>query len=120
VADVAAVCDGRYEPKQGSQTQAVGTQNQGFVTSFGGLRVVLDPNIGTTYGAGTNEDDIDIVRSSDLIRMESELRQVAFDQVLSSTLTIRLQVFAYSAFVPGRYPSTITIVSDTGLATPSW
>jgi hypothetical protein len=106
--------------QQGSLTQAVGTQDGGFVSTFGGLRVVLDANIGSTYGASTNEDEIYFLRAADLILMESGLREIAYDSVLSGTLTIRLQVFGYSAFVSGRYPTSITILSGTGLASPSW
>ena len=75
--------------QQGQLTQAIGQQDGGFVTSFGGLAVVLDPNIGTTYGAGTNEDEVYIVRSAHYLLMESDAVFVRFDEVLSQTLTVR-------------------------------
>jgi hypothetical protein len=106
--------------QQGTLVQAVGTQNQGFVSSFGGLRVVLDAGITTTSGSGTNEDVIYILRVADMVLFESPLQEIVFDAPLSGTLTVRLQIYGYSAFVSGRYPTSITILSGTGLATPSW
>lgn len=100
--------------QQGQLTQAIGQQDGGFVTSFGGLAVVLDPNIGTTYGAGTNEDEVYIVRSADYLLMESDAVFVRFDEVLSQTLTVR----SFSFFVPHRFPKATCVLSGTGLAKP--
>jgi hypothetical protein len=38
------------------RTAAVGSQNNGFAGSIAGLNVIVDPNLTTTNGAGTNED----------------------------------------------------------------
>lgn len=99
---------------------AFGQQDGGFVQFLAGLPVVVDSNIGTTYGNPTNsnQDEIYVVRAPDLILMEGPLRVRALQEVLSGTLQVRLQVFAYSAFVSGRYPSSISIISGTGLAAP--
>jgi hypothetical protein len=35
--------------------------------------------------------------------------------VLGGTLQVRLQVLAYSAFISGRQPKSISIISGTGL-----
>lgn len=104
----------------GTLLQAAGSQSAGFVDNFAGLKTVLDPNIGVTYGAGTNETEIYVVRTSDLILMEGGLRTAVYEQTLSGTLQIRLQVFSYSAFISGRWPDGICILSGTGLATPSF
>jgi hypothetical protein len=101
--------------------QAFGAQDGGFVQMFAGLPVVVDSNIVTTRGnPGTNQDEIYVVKASDLILMEGPLRVRALQEVLAGTLQVRLQVFAYSAFVSGRWPSGITVISGTGLATPSF
>jgi hypothetical protein len=42
----------------GTLVQSVGEQEGAMITSFSGLRVVLDASIGTTYGASTNEDEV--------------------------------------------------------------
>lgn len=99
---------------------AFGSQDGALVQVLAGLPVVVDSNVGTTYGNPTNsnQDEIYAIRASDLLLMEGPLRVRALQEVLSGTLQVRLQVFAYSAFVSGRYPSGISIISGTGLAAP--
>lgn len=102
----------------GSYTQAAGSQDQGFVQNFAGLEVVQDSNISTEFGASTDEDEILIVRRSDLFLMEGPLRTGVFEDVLSGSLQVRLQVFAYSAFISGRQPEAIARIRGTGLKAP--
>lgn len=106
--------------QQGSLMQAAGTQDAGFIETFAGLRVIRDVNVGTTYGAGTNQDEIYVVCSTDLYLAEGPLFSRVFEDVGSGTGLIRYQVFAYSSFLSKRYPSAISIISGTGLATPTW
>jgi hypothetical protein len=84
------------------------------------MRVVHDPSIGTLYGAGTNEDEIYVLRAADLILWEGPLQARVLPEVLSGTLTVRVQLFGYAAFASGRYPASITIISGTGLVTPAF
>ena len=101
--------------------QALGQQDGGFLQSFAGLRVVQDANVGTLYGAGTNEDEIYIIYSPDMRLYEGDQVVELFRTVGSSeTLTARLRLYAYSFFVPGRQPKAISHLSGTGLATPTW
>lgn len=104
----------------GALNQASGTQSMGFVQNFAGLNVILDANVGTTYGAGTNEDEIYVVRIADLALAEGPLQTRVYDDVGSGTLTVRLQLWSYSAFAGGRYAKSITKVSGTGLAAPTF
>lgn len=107
--------------QQGQLMQAAGVQDGGFLQSFAGLRVVIDGNIGVTYGnPGTNQDEIYVVRSSDLILMEGPLRVRALEQTLGNTLQVKLQVFSYSAFASGLQPEAIAVISGSGLAEPSF
>lgn len=106
--------------QQGQLMQAAGVQDGGFLQSFAGLRVVIDSNIATNRGAGTNEDEIYVVRSSDLILAEQPLRVRALEQTLANTLQVKLQAFSYSAFVSGRQPEAIAAISGTGLAAPTF
>jgi HK97 family phage major capsid protein len=106
--------------QQGQLVQAAGTQDNSFLTSFAGLRVIIDANIGLTYGAGTNEDEIYVLRTQDLYFAEGPLQTRVLTDVGSGTLTVRLQLFAYSAFISARYPSAITVISGTGLVAPSF
>lgn len=99
----------------GVLNQAAGSQQAGFVDNFAGLRTVIDGNVSLEYGASTDEDEIYVVRAADLFLMEGPLRVRVFDDVLSGTLQVRLQVVAYSAFISGRQPGAITKISGTGL-----
>lgn len=102
----------------GSLNQAAGTQDMGKLTSFSGLRVVVDANVLTNLGAGTNEDEIYVLRAADFVLAEGPIQSRMLSEVGSGTLTVRLQVYGYSAAIAGRYPSGISIVSGTGLVTP--
>lgn len=106
--------------QQGQLVQAVGTQDGGFVQSLGGIPILQDPNILTTYGAGTNEDHVYVVAREDFILMEGPLMARVWDDVGSGNGIIRYSVFAYSAFLSNRYPKSLTIISGTGLVTPTF
>lgn len=104
----------------GGLRQAVGTQSVGFIDNLAGLRVILDGNVSTLEGAGTNQDHVFIVRSEDLILMEGPIRARVLEQTLAGTLQIRLQLFAYSAFISGRQPEAIGEIVGTGLVAPTF
>jgi len=106
--------------QQGQLMQASGTQDQGFVQSLGGIEILQDPNITTAGGAGTNEDKIYVLAREDFILMEGPLMARVFDDVGSGNGIIRYQCFAYSAFLSNRYPKSLTIISGTGLVTPTF
>lgn len=100
---------------------AFGSQNAGFTEMFAGLQIVKDPNITTVAGnPGTNQDKIYILSSSDFYVSESPLYARVHEGVGSGTGTIRLALFGFSAFLSSRYPKSCTIISGTGLATPTW
>lgn len=106
--------------QQGGLFQAAGTQDGGMAGVICGLPVVLDANIGTTYGASTTQDEIFVVRAPDMPLMEGPIRTRVMEQVLSGDLAVRLQLFNYSAFASERYAKAIAIISGTGLVTPTF
>ena len=95
-----------------------GTIAEGPVGTWHGLPVYLDQNMPTTLGGGT-EDAILVFRGADHILFEGALRTRALPEVLSGNLTVRLQVYAYSAFICGRFPAGVSKITGTGLAAPS-
>lgn len=105
--------------QQGGLFQAAGTQDDGKVGTFAGLPVIIDANIGTTYGASTNQDEVYVVYEPDFRLAEGPLRQATYEDVLSGQLAVRLQLFAFSFFWANRYAKSIAIVSGTGLVAPS-
>lgn len=106
--------------QQGGLFRAFGEQDSGVVGTIAGLPVIVDANIPTNLGAGTNQDVIYVIHAPDMFLMEGELRTRVLDAPLSQTLEVRLQVFGYSAFASERYAKAIASITGTGLATPSF
>lgn len=104
----------------GQLNQAAGSQDLGMVQGLAGFRNVMDANVRTTDGSSTNQDEVYVVRTADMILWEGQLQARVLPEVGSGTLTVRLQLFAYSAFAAGRYPAGITVISGTGLTEPSF
>lgn len=80
-----------------------------------GLPAYLDGNLPTNLGAGTNETRTIIARFLDLYLWEGALQTRVLQEVLSGTLQVRFQVYAYSAFMANRRPEAISVVSGTGM-----
>jgi len=70
-----------------------------------GVDVVVDGNIPTTLGGATNEDVILAVTAPQLhLWHDDGPLFIRSDQVLGSTLQVRVVCYSYSAFTAGRYP----------------
>lgn len=104
----------------GSLNQASGQQDQGMVNNFAGLRNVIDSNVRTTDGSSTNQDEMYVIRAADMMLWEGPLQTAVYPEVGSGNLTVRMQLWAYSAFAAGRFPKSISIISGTGLTSPSF
>lgn len=86
-----------------------------------GVPVIVDANIPTNLGGGT-EDVILGVTNSELHFWEeagSPLR-IRSDDVLANQLSVRFVVYGYSAFSAGRYPGAHGTITGTGLAAPTF
>lgn len=106
--------------QQGQLFLAAGPQAGGFVGNAAGLNVIRDANILTTQGTGTNEDDVYVLDISQLLLAEGAVRTRVLSEVLSGTLQVRVQLYAFSAFAGGRRPKVITRISGAGLAAPTF
>jgi HK97 family phage major capsid protein len=91
--------------------------SQQVVGQMHGLPVVTDPNIGTTSGAGT-EDDVFVMRASDIVLWESGIRARVLPETKAQNLTVLLQIYNYLAFSAARYPQSVAII--TGLTAPTF
>jgi len=100
---------------QGGLMMQSGEQNYGVVGTIAGLAVVVDANMPTTLGSGTDEDAIIVINAPALRVMEGAPRFKVHESVGSGTLTVRLSYFGYSAFMSGRYPEAICKITGTGL-----
>jgi len=92
--------------------------SQQVVGQMHGLPVVTDPNIAITSGAGTNQDYIYVLRSSDLILFESGVRTRVLPETYGNQLSVLLQVYSYIAFTAARYPASVCTI--TGATPPTW
>lgn len=100
---------------------AVGTINsEGFVGSMQGLPVFVDPNIPINLGAATNEDRIIVARSSDVILFEGTPRSETFRETKAAELSVLLRFYNYVALHSERYAKSISVISGTGLVTPTF
>lgn len=80
-----------------------------------GLPSFLDGNIPSNLGGGTNETRIITARWQDLFLWEGAMRTRVLQEVLSGTLQVRLQVYNYCAFMGNRRPTSISVISGTGV-----
>jgi HK97 family phage major capsid protein len=80
-----------------------------------GVPAYLDGNMPSNLGGGANETRAVVARFPDLFLWEGALRSRVLQEVLSGTLQVRFQVFAYSAFMPHRRPTSISVISGTGM-----
>ncbi|MGW8703231.1 phage major capsid protein, partial [Streptomyces eurythermus] len=82
--------------------------SEGFVGTWHGLPVYVDPNIPTNLGAGTNEDRIITLRSQDVIFFEGTPQAEAFRETKADQLSVLLRFYNYVALHASRYPKAIS------------
>lgn len=82
--------------------------------------VYTDANIPTDLGGGT-EDAIIITRTADHLLFESETPVArVFEETLSGTLQVRIQVYGYIAYTSDRYGAATSTIEGSGLAAPTF
>ena len=127
---MAAAVDGQSRPlvlpQANVPSNAMGT---GPVAGYGstgmqvaGIPIVTDANIQTDAGSGNNEDNIFVVRRADMLLFESPgaPSMVRMDQTLGGSLPVKMVAWQYACFIGGRYPASISMISGTGLVTPTF
>lgn len=106
---------------QNAMGEISGTVANGFAGGLQGMRVVIDPNIPTNVGTNTREDVIIVFDSNQVYLWEEGApRSRVFEDVGSGTLTVRLSVYGFYAFMAGRYPSGISVITGTGFDPPTF
>ena len=93
--------------------------NSGY--SILGLPIIVDANIATNVGAGTNQDTIFVVDLNETHLWEEAAAPtyVTFEEP-NGKVAINIVLFGMSAFTAERYPKAIAQINGTGLATPSF
>jgi HK97 family phage major capsid protein len=93
---------------------------QGSVGRFLGLPVVLDPNIATNVGAGTNQDTVFLIKADDLWLFESSPRAEAFTAPYAESLGVLFRLYNYAGLILNRLSSSIATMNGTGLVAPTF
>lgn len=110
-------------PSAGQQQAGVigGTDYMGVNRSVLGVPVVVDGNMVTNLGAGTNEDVIIGVTNSELHLWHDDGGPLFIRAEPSiGSLQVKFVVYSYSAFAAGRYPGAHGTIGGTGLITPTF
>jgi hypothetical protein len=99
---------------------AYGTGFRGVLPN--GMPVVVDNNIVTNGGTGTNEDIIYVVCSDECHLWEDPNAPVFIraEQPKAANLGVLLVVYGYFAFSFRRYSNAVQSISGTGLSTPTF
>jgi hypothetical protein len=112
---------------QGMPTNAVGLADPASHYNTGtrgnlpiGIQVIVDNNIATNVGAGTNQDTIYIVPDRECHLWEDPSAPVFIraDQPAAPNLGVLLVVYGYFAFTFARYAAGMQKVTGTSLITP--
>lgn len=91
-----------------------------FVASFAHMNVVIDANIPTTLGAGTNEDIAIVMRRADTPVHIGPIMVDIDSQALATTLGLSVVAHRYATWFPDRYRGTsAAILTGTGLTAPT-
>lgn len=87
-----------------------------------GMRVIVDNNIATNGGAGTNQDEIYVVASSECHLWEDPNAPVFIraEQPNAKALAVTLVLYGYFAYSFRRYTNGQQKIAGTGLTTPSF
>lgn len=87
-----------------------------------GMNAVVDNNISTAGGTGTNEDAIYVVPKDECHLWEDPQAPVFIraEQPAAASLGVLLVLYGYFAYSFRRYPNAIQNISGTGLQTPTF
>jgi HK97 family phage major capsid protein len=97
-----------------------GVVPMGPVGTFHGLPVVLDPLVPTNLGAGTNQDIVYLLKTDDLVLLESAPQTQVFQETYSDSLGVLFRMYGYVATILNRHPESIGTLTGTGLVPPTF
>lgn len=108
----------------GSNFNPMGTAGapvvEGAVGYMIGLPVVVDANVPTNTGTGTNQDPVIVAKFDDLWLWEGRIRAEIFPQTYAQNASLYARLYNYVAFQPGRYAQSIAIINGTGQVPPTF
>jgi HK97 family phage major capsid protein len=92
---------------------------EGAAGVLANLPVFTDNNVPVNKGVGTNQDEVFVIRASDVFLYEGELALESFDATYANTNSILYRAVGYASMLPDRYSQSVNIIGGTGLVTPS-
>jgi HK97 family phage major capsid protein len=109
---------------QGNAFNPVATQESmpaaGLAGMYLGLPVYIDPNIATNGGAGTNQDNVYLLKQDDLWFFESTPQPEVFRETYADSAGVLFRMMGYVGTILNRYTASIAVISGTGLVTPAF
>jgi HK97 family phage major capsid protein len=105
-----------YNPMASSD----GVTVQGLTGTLLGLPVYIDPQIPTNLGAGTNQDEVFLLKQDDLWLFESTPRAEAFREPYADSMGVLFRLFNYAGTILNRYTSSIATMNGVGLVAPTF
>jgi hypothetical protein len=112
-----------YDPRNGGRNDAQSYTSARVRGSLpNGSGVIVDNNIATNLGAGTNEDEIYVV-NGDECHLWEDLGAPMFirtEATAAASLGILFVIYGYAAYSFRRYTNGMQKVSGTGLVTPTF
>ena len=113
--------------QQGIPTQAGVNYAQRYGSGFrgllpNGLAVVVDNNLPTNLGAGTNEDSILVVPTEESFLWEDPAAPqfIRAEQTAAASLGVLLVLYGYFAYTLRRYSNSHQEITGTGLVAPTF
>jgi len=110
------------DPQSAGANNAVkyGSGSRGVLPN--GMQAVVDNNLGTAGGTGTNEDAIYVVPQDECHLWEDPNAPVYIraDQPKAASLGVLLVLYGYFAYSFRRFPAGMQSITGSGLQTPSF
>lgn len=91
---------------------------QGYAGTLAGLPVYVDPNIPTNLGAGTNQDPVFVLRTSDHWLYETPIEQTTWEATYANQNSVLFRALSFAAFLT-RYSASAQVINGTGTITPT-
>lgn len=90
----------------------------GLVGTIHGVPVYIDATMPNNLGAGTNQTPILVGKFDDSYLFESGVKTRVLPDVLSANLTVRFQVYGYTALAH-RFSKNVSVITGTGTIVPT-
>ena len=91
---------------------------QGVAGNLWGIPVVVDPNIPQNLGAGTNQDEIFVLKSDDIVLLESTPKMDTQVAPYANQLSVLVRFWRYYGYGV-RTPKSVSVITGTGMIQPA-